>query len=743
MSTTPVTPPEASLPVASAPAVAWPWWAWAIPWIGLWLMEAPLLTWNWGFTLSKVGALGPLLPLGMYLGMGMVCSTAAALVGWIFRRIQKSSETETQSRWLFRCSIAIAWGALAGGLGLYSLLFSNPLQSQWQAQGATLLGAALGGMLSLLLARLIDPAPPQRIGQLALLLLVGSLVAMPSRLPVWAGSASQPNVLLLSIDTVNVRHLSTYGYDKETTPNLTRIANEGVLFENAWCHVALTGPSHGSIFSGLQPQAFHVYDNAKPLPLPLETLAELFREKGYFTLGIPGNLVMLEAYNMHQGFDRYPQRSQERGVKSLQWEHTLPWRIRRVMWNDRATTALMVHNAQSQNRHFFESLPLAGSRRWFTWLHYFDAHAPYEAPADMLLEPRELPDQDLSSLGSIPGLFNLSHVALEPLYGHCFLQHHQVNPLVASPEEIRDLIRIYDAQLRYLDQALGELFDRLRASGELDNTIIVICGDHGEALFERGYFGHSFFLHDDEMRVPLIVWYGDKLKPDRVKRPVALSDIAPTIAEMAGLRPPAAWKRHPALAGRSMVRLLNGEDDPTFETVYMARFDHARGMVTADQQKLVYQAVLGKTALAARPWNGPQWLWFDLKEDPKEELNLAGRDLTTIPDNAYQRLLRLQGPLLGLSRDIDGVPAEDINFQQYLEAAVSEQEAAMLRSLGYLQGPSSSGPQSEAACEQPVRYTPAAERWRSETGVDPRPTPMGFQTYLWPEDVPIAAAPQF
>lgn len=731
------TPPVPAVASTSA-AVRWPIWAGLVPWVMLWLMELPLLLWNWGFTLSKIGALGSLLPLAIYLALG-ICVTLPGLLMLFLVRTLRSGAPDDWHRWSFQWNTTIALGIGIGALWLYGALFNNPLDNPTQRWIAMTLGAALGWFISTRLAVVFDRRPVQRLLALLGTTLLLALLVQPARIPVVGGDQSRPNVLLITIDTVNVRHLSTYGYALQTSPNLTRIASEGVLFENAWCHVALTGPSHASLFSGMQPQAYQVYDNAKALPLPVQTLAETFRSAGYYTMGIPGNLVMLEAYNMHQGFDRFPQRTVERGLRALQWEHTWLWRIRRVMWNDRKTSAKMVHNAKYQNRQFLESLSLAGNRRWFTWLHYFDAHAPYTAESDDLLEERELPQRDLSDLGSIDGLFNLSHVALEPLYGQCFLKEHGVRPVVASPAEIRDLVRIYDAQLKHLDEQLGLLFDQLTAAGELENTMIVICGDHGEALYDRGYFGHSYFLHDDEMRVPLIVWYGDKLKPHRVTRPVALSDIAPTILDYAGLPPHADWARTPRLSGKSMRKLLEGQDDPSFDGVYLARYDHSRGVVNERGEKLIFQAVMGKTKGAARPWSGPMWLWFDQAVDPEETTNLAGMDLGQIPEERFQSMLGLQGKLFTMSRNIDGVPTEDLNFQQYLASAVSPEEVEMLKSLGYLQGPSSGVPQSEAECIQQISYTDDAAAYRDATGIDPVPKPMGFLTYLLPPEYQLSS----
>jgi hypothetical protein len=190
-----------------------------------------------------------------------------------------------------------------------------------------------------------------------------------------------------------------------------------------------------------------------------------------------------------------------------------------------------------------------------------------------------------------------------------------------------------------------------------------------------------------------------------------------------------------------MRKLLEGQDDPAFNAVYLARYDHARGVVNADGEKLVYQAVMGKTKGAARPWAGPQWLWFDLKADPAETTNLAGNDVTLIPEARYQSMLGLQGTLFGLSREIDGAPTEDLNYQQFLASAVSPEEIEMLKSLGYLQGPASANPKSQSQCIQPIAYTDDAAAYRDATGIDPLPKPMGFLTYILPPEYQDSADP--
>lgn len=717
----------------------WPLWIALVPWITLYVVELPSAAWSWGFGLSKHGPLGLLVPLLVYLGCGILATVLGLLLGKLLKTARNPGG---MGLWLFLWNVGIAWGILALGLWLHQLLFGLPSNAPAKASIAAALGIllafALGGVL-VLLANRRSPRSMAAVAIIATLLV--TILMGAQHAPTVGGNAQRPNVLLITIDTCNLSRLSTYGYALDTTPNLTRIAQEGAKFTQAYSHIGLTGPSHGSLFTGLHPQASKVYDNAIPFPFSAKTIAEQFRANNYFTAGIPGNVVMQERYAFHQGFDRYPQRSAENGLRALQWERILlfralrrmwgiepeailPGRLRTMVWGKEARPSIFIHEAEYQNAHALEAVSYAGKRNWFMWLHYFDAHAPYEADGQDLLQPLTSGSEQLKGLGSINGLFNLSYIGLQPLYGNCFLQEHKVKPVVATADEIEDLRRIYDAQLKHIDDSLGILMEELQARGELENTLVILTADHGEALFTRGYFGHSYFLHQDEMHVPLIMWWPGKIAPRVIDTPVALTDIAPTICDLSGVEPIDTWSGTQArYAGRSLAPLLQGESGD-YPPVYLIRFDHARGVVTPEAEKLIYHAVDGVTPFAARPWHGSQWLWYDTLADPDEVVNLAADAPQGLSEESYQRFNQLQGALDARARELDGTQVADINYQSYLAAILTPKQLEMMKSLGYLQGSGGGkGTLSEAACEQPVDYTRQARSWLESGRMSPVPHP--------------------
>lgn len=701
-----------------------------MPWLTLYLLELPSLHWLWGFRLSTLGGAGLLLPLVLYLAMGALCW----FLGWILEPVLSALKRRKDAdprAWQFAWAGLWAWGVIALATPIFFALSPDSCPGTHYAWIAVLLGALAGcGIAQGLLMGLRTPLKsragtasddPQRGRRLLTsTMAIAGMVAMGHS---WAqispprpGTAPPPNVLLVTLDTVNITRLCTYGYEHDTMPTLSRLAQEGVRFDQAYAHIPLTQPSHANIFFGLQPQAIGVYENARPTPQKLVSLAEVFRSKGYFTAGIPASRVMLERYGTAQGFDRWPERSADTGVRSLQWHRLAPLRMARMVFGSSLDFAALIDDARLSTGRALEAVAYAAHRPWFLWVHYYDPHAPYTLPASVreqfYLEQPETDGFNPDQMGTVAELMNLSYAGLRPLFGACFMQEHKIHPVEAAASEIADLRRIYDAQLRYTDHYLGELLDRLREQGQLENTLVVVAADHGEALYERGYFGHNYFLHQDEVHVPLIFWWPGKIQSGVVGEPVALSDLYPTILQLADKPLPLRWSQFPeAQRGRDLsAHLTRRGTPPPPGPVYLQQVTFARSVVTPEGEKLIFQAVKGRTEYAANPFPGPMWLWYALGDDPGEWQNRAGDRPDALPDDEYRRLVQLQGVMNRLAREIEGAGVEDLNYQGYLALAIDEQTRKELESLGYISGPGGDTPPDESECEQPVTRTSARER---------------------------------
>ncbi len=326
------------------------------------------------------------------------------------------------------------------------------------------------------------------------------------------------NVVLVSLDTLRPDHLGCYGYGRDTSPNIDRLAAEGVLFETVVSSTSWTLPAHHALLTSL-PDPVHgvLWDNHR-LDEARITLAEVFREHGFRTGGVFTAPYLLPRFGFAQGFDdyldatRYDKRLRGPDVLvASEQGRTTPGALDRVAsWLDRDR-----------------------SRPFFLFLHLFDIHPDLDPPPpfDTMFDP------DYS--GEVKGRDVFHNPAIRPGMTRRDLDH---------------LIALYDGEIRYVDEAgIGRLVELLDEHGLLDSTLLVITADHGEEFFEHGRFGHRWNLYDTTLRVPLVLW-APGLVPAGVRVPemARIIDVMPTILELAGL--PQSREG----MGRSLVPAIGG-----------------------------------------------------------------------------------------------------------------------------------------------------------------------------------------
>ncbi len=285
-------------------------------------------------------------------------------------------------------------------------------------------------------------------------LLLGAFFSTTSCSP----SSKDWNVLLITLDTTRADRIGCYGYGKATTPNMDRLSQEGVKFENAYCQVPLTLPSHCTILTGTYPLYHGVRNNGNyKLSEKVETLAEVLRAKGWRTSAFIASFSLDSRFGLDQGFEVYDD----------------------DMGEERIKTFLSERRAEKVYEGFSKWYRSKGEGKWFSWVHFYDPHLPYDPP-----EPWR--------------------------------------------SEIEDR---YDGEIAYMDEYVGKLVEEIK--GEEDRTLIVIVGDHGESLGEHGEIQHGFFLYEPVLKVPFImVKKGDLPKGRSVKAKVRLIDIMPTILSL-------------------------------------------------------------------------------------------------------------------------------------------------------------------------------------------------------------------
>jgi len=352
---------------------------------------------------------------------------------------------------------------------------------------------------------------------------VGSWIAVVGAGEPTAPSASaQPNVLLISIDTLRADHLSAYGYERTTSPNIDALAREGTLFKDAYSHSTWTLPAHASMFTGLDPVAHNVLTREDRVQYFHHTLTERLVEDGYDTAAWVGTRrwgYMGGGYGFAAGFSRYEH-----------WPHPKRYRSSRIaraidQWVH-VNLERGVGNASDQVDAIISWLSVDRSKPFFAYAHFYDVHSktaelPYEAPPPFLDQfcPGALDDFEFCDDGVCA-----TDRLLEIVRRH--------KPALTASE--LDVTRcLYDGGIAYIDSEVGRLFDALRHHGLYENTLIVVTSDHGEGFFEHASPLH-ITLHNEVTHIPLIIRGPGLMAGKRATGNVRQSDFAPTILSLLG-----------------------------------------------------------------------------------------------------------------------------------------------------------------------------------------------------------------
>lgn len=326
------------------------------------------------------------------------------------------------------------------------------------------------------------------------------------------------NVIIVCLDTLRADHLGCYGYPRDTSRNIDQLGKKGILFEKVFAQSSFTLPSHASLFTSKY-VSHHGADRVERFLADKEvTLAEALKNNGYKTAAFIYNAVQLApVYGLAQGFDTYFYG--EGKNKKVSFAKTLPAALR---WIKR----------QRENK-------------FFVFLHSNDIHAPYQSPFENLFDPQYKGRLDKEKFSNTTSW-------------------HEKN-FERTPEEIRHIIAHYDGGIKYADNFVGKLMMQLQKLSLLDKTILVVLSDHGEILADRGMrFCHGFSVHDEEVRVPLIIFHPGYKGNVSIASQVQLIDLAPTILDFLGIDGSGM-----PMEGKSLVDLIEGRKGGDFnEHVY-------------------------------------------------------------------------------------------------------------------------------------------------------------------------------
>lgn len=337
---------------------------------------------------------------------------------------------------------------------------------------------------------------------------------------------NQPNVLLVVLDGVGARHLGCYGYHRSTSPELDRIAGEGVVFDQAFAASSWSLPSHASLFTGLH-QGSHgagwenpyLADGQRQSPgiNDAYTMAEALQTRGFQTCGVSNDPYLNADHGLSQGFEYYFDLSDE----------TIPERLFLARWMNRLGLGPQHQPWPSQSKQAV-STALSWLKQprlrnpeqpFFLFVHLDEATAPYRLPTNFADASRFLPP------GTDPAMLTAAHFGDEE---QRHLYHQGKRQLVDQEEVIQKAL--YDASILYLDNQIKALVEGLREQALLEDTLVIFTSSHGEEFNEQGRFGHQFSLSDRVLHVPLIMRL-PRLLPAGRRLPdmVSLVDVVPTI----------------------------------------------------------------------------------------------------------------------------------------------------------------------------------------------------------------------
>ncbi len=466
-----------------------------------------------------------------------------------------------------------------------------------------------------------------------------SACTAPQEIPV--GS----NILLITIDTLRADHLSSYGYERKTSPVIDKLAAEGVRFDQVSVQWPKTGPSFASIFTATYPKNNGIVRKVGiPLPQEFRMLAEELKAKGYGTHAVVANGAVSADFFFDQGFDTY--------VES--------WRVEEEDGIDPT-------GAEAINRRVLEILPkIDRDKPFFLWVHYLDPHFPYTPPgewSDLFQNDEYFDPTDKLLIDRTKNKIDMVKIGADQI--------------LDERDDLAFYVARYDAEIAYNDAKLGELLEHLDKEGLMDNTLTALTSDHGESLGEHYYnFDHGRFGFQTCVRVPLIFHYPGVLEPRVDTDPVELIDLTPTFLQTAGSNLAGGrW-----MQGKTLAPRLFGSGIPESETPFaFSEAGYAQNekwqRIVRDRRFKLVEAKEGGEQRWITGGVGNRYALYDLVNDPEELENLV-EDQPQEVDRLRKVLRDWLREELDVLVDADAATAED--------REMGEDTREQLKALGYL-----------------------------------------------------------
>ena len=405
----------------------------------------------------------------------------------------------------------------------------------------------------------------------------------------------KPNIILITIDSLRVDRLGCYGHSGELSPRMDRLAEGGFVFDQAITNGSYTKAAFPAILSSTYASMyggpFHDVGATRPM------LAGLLKEHGYVTAGFTTNPLLGANVGYDRGFDVFkepvPVPETRRWLKRKGAQRVLrsPTLNRSLASLGLNTKPHPVYIGGSEiTRRAIEWIRTRSTPPWFLWVHYMDPHWPYHV------------FEELQSPGEPAEVWMDYHIMWESRRSFPGKRYFQ------------RLNSLYESAIRHVDAQVGRLLDAIEKFGGRQNTVTFLTSDHGEAFYEHDRWQHGAYydFHEEILRVPLLIDVPD-FDGGRVPHQVELLDLAPTILDLAEIKP------DPVMEGDSMVKMMRGKEGRESKVVITEMVDlnwYCASLRTEGHKYIYSEKNSGVREL------------YDLKQDPGEEIDLFGTGLS-------------------------------------------------------------------------------------------------------------------
>lgn len=444
--------------------------------------------------------------------------------------------------------------------------------------------------------------------------------------PARAPNDGRPNIIFITIDALRADHLGAYGSERGLTPNLDAFAAEATRYDAAYVSAPWTLTSCASTFSSLPPSECGLklptpwqhdwYIFAARLPEEVELVHEHLRGAGYTTAAELTNCFLTAERGWARGFDHFRN-------------------------EDGPEVGAMLTRADTVTRNALSWLRLNRREPFYLWVHYLDPHAPYNSPGT----PRALRDQ-------YPSFW---------LTRRDYWYDHMVHRGADRQELYQEFCRLmYEEEVRFADEWVGELLAGIREAGLWDSSLVIISADHGEELFDHGGFEHGHSMHEEVLRVPLLVkWPRGVEAEGEVGQVVGLADLPATFFQVAGMAQPLGFR------GRPLPRTNGATGTEVYSEGIL--YGSEQGALTTDRYKAIWRPATQLTE---------EWLLvYDRLADPREQKDLS----ETAAADLVERLKRRARTAKKVAAAWDVEREHDFTVIDLTDATV-----AKLRTLGYI-----------------------------------------------------------